>query len=62
MLDECEDIIGQFPSNVPADAGYWSKENTKLEDKLMELFIATTKDWKRRKILREDHLADRFRI
>ncbi|GAB7092840.1 hypothetical protein JCM18237_31110 [Halorubrum luteum] len=36
-----------------ADAGYWSKANAQLADEQTELFIATTKDWKRRKELRE---------
>ncbi|AKH97477.1 transposase [Halanaeroarchaeum sulfurireducens] len=54
MLDECEDVNGQLPSAVLGDAGYWSKENAELEDEQTELFIATTKDWKRRKELREN--------
>ena len=38
---------------VARDAGYWSKANTQLADEQTELFIATTKDWKRRKELQE---------
>jgi len=39
-----------------ADAGYWSEENEKAIAKLPvdEALIATTKDWKRRKELREE--------
>ena len=54
MLDECEDVNGRLPSNVSADAGYWSKENAELEDEDIELFIATTKDWKRQNELQEN--------
>jgi len=36
-----------------ADAGYWSEENAKLESTETELFIATRKDWKQRKAMRE---------
>ena len=52
MLDECEDVNGKVPTKVLADAGYWSEANAELEDDQTELFIATSKDWKRRKELR----------
>jgi len=54
MLDECADVNGQLPWNVLAEAEYWSEENAELEDEQTELFIATTKGWKRRKSLREN--------
>lgn len=39
---------------VTADAGYWSEQNmTEAGAEGPELFIATTKDWKQRKMLRE---------
>ncbi|MFQ3285739.1 hypothetical protein, partial [Natronomonas sp.] len=44
---------GEVPLKLSADAGYWSTANAALEDDQTELFIATTKDWKRRKELRE---------
>ncbi|PGF14486.1 hypothetical protein CP556_20435 [Natrinema sp. CBA1119] len=50
MLENWEEVNGKRPEKALADAGYWSKENAQLA---MELFIATTKDWKRRKELRE---------
>jgi hypothetical protein len=53
MLEECEEVNGKRPEKALADAGYWSLANARLEDEQMELFIATTKDWKRRKELRE---------
>jgi transposase len=40
--------------NVLADAGYWSQANDEKADPAgPELFIATNKDWKQRKALRE---------
>ncbi len=53
MLEDCEAVNERLPSKVLADAGYWSKANAELGDEQTELFIATTKDWKRRKELRE---------
>jgi len=53
LLERCEEANGRRPEQILADAGYWSEENAGLEDGQTELFIATTKDWKRRKELRE---------
>ena len=53
MLEECEEVNGNRPEKAIADAGYWSEANAALADEQTELFIATTKDWKRRKELRE---------
>jgi transposase len=61
MLARCEEQAGQRPDELVADAGYWSEENAGLEDEATELFIATTKDWKQRKALR-DNGAPRGRI
>jgi transposase len=53
MVARCEEQAGQRPTELLADAGYWSEENAKLEDEHTEFFIATKKDWKQRKALRE---------
>lgn len=53
MLENCEEVNGKRPEMALADAGYWSKANAQLADEQTELFIATTKDWKRRKEPRE---------
>ncbi|MGH7665505.1 MAG: transposase [Gemmatimonadaceae bacterium] len=53
MLECCEKQAGQRPEQCVADAGYWSDANAALEDEVTELFIATTKDSKQRKALRE---------
>ncbi len=48
-----EEQAWQRPSELLADAGYFSEENTTLEDEHTELFITTKKDWKQRKALRD---------
>jgi transposase len=54
LLEGCEEVNGARPSEVLADAGYWSEDNVEQEaNENTELFIATTKDWKRRKELAE---------
>ena len=53
MLTCCEAQAGRQPSQVVADAGYWSEANAQLGNGETELFVATTKDWKQRKELRE---------
>jgi len=53
MLKRCEEQAGRRPDELLADAGYWSEENAKLASEETELFIATTKDWKQRKAMRE---------
>lgn len=61
MLTKCEEQAGRRPDELLADAGYWSEDNAKLQTRETELFIATTKDWKQRKALR-DAGAPRGRI
>jgi Tfp pilus assembly protein PilV len=53
MLEICEEVNDKRPERALADAGYWSNANAQVADEQTELFIATTKDWKRRKELRE---------
>lgn len=53
MLERSEEQAGRRPGACSADAGYWSEENAGLEDERTELFVATTKDWKQRKALKE---------
>jgi len=49
MLEICEVVNDKRPELALADAGYWSNANAQVADEQTELFIATTKDWKRRK-------------
>jgi len=53
LLERLEEANVRRPEEMLADAGYWSEENAGLEQHQTELFIATTKDWKRRKELGE---------
>jgi hypothetical protein len=53
MLACCEAQAGAQPEQLTADAGYWSEANATLAEDGPALFIATTKDWKQRKALRE---------
>jgi transposase len=53
MLERCREQAGRLPDELVADAGYWSDENAALEEEGTKLVIATTKDWKQRKALRE---------
>lgn len=50
MLERCETQAGARPTQLVADAGSWSEENARLQT---ELFIATLKDWRQRKALRD---------
>lgn len=54
--EELEDAeIKEDVENVLADAGYWSQANDeKANPAGPELFIATNKDWKQRKALRDE--------
>jgi transposase len=53
LLNECEQVNGERPEELLADAGYWSEENVEEASQGTELFIATTKEWKHRKALRQ---------
>jgi transposase len=53
MLQRTEEQAGKRPEAMSADAGYWSEANEGAGGEQTELFIATTKDWKQRKALRE---------
>lgn len=53
LLEGCEEVNGRRPDEPLSDAGYRSEENVEREGKQAELWIATTKDWKRRKEFRE---------
>jgi len=46
--------VGGQPDRTLFDAGYWSEENVRrASEEGPELLVATTKDWKQRKLLRE---------
>jgi len=53
MLDRCRQQYGELPRQLIADAGYFGEPNLTMAPSETELFVATTKDWKQRKKLRE---------
>ena len=53
MLNEVRRMTGALPNKETLDAGYWSEKGILEAPPGVELFIATTKDWKQRKALRE---------
>lgn len=53
MLERCIEQAGRLPVQTLADAGYCSEANLEQDGLGTQLFIATTKDWKQRKAMRE---------
>jgi transposase len=53
MFIEVIQNLGRIPEKSDFDAGYWSEDELKLIMQYTDLYIPTTKDWKRRKQLRE---------
>lgn len=52
MLDQATENLGQRPKKGVADAGYWSEGEVKRASKRVDVYVATTKEWKQRKALR----------
>ncbi len=53
MLRACEENLGRMPERGLFDAGYWFEEFVlRMQDKV-DLYVATNKDWKQRKAMRE---------
>ena len=53
MLKRCKEQAGKKPTQMLADAGYWSEDNIELCKDQTDLCIATTKDYKQRKALKD---------
>lgn len=51
MLERIEANLGMLPERAVLDAGYWNGAMIRKAPEEVELFIATTKDWKQRKAL-----------
>jgi transposase len=56
MLARCEEQADKRPDELVADAGYWSEANAQAGGETTELYIATTKEWKQRKKMREEEV------
>ncbi|MGH9893072.1 MAG: IS1182 family transposase, partial [bacterium] len=53
MLEQVKQNTGKRPKRGVADAGYWSEDEVKRASKRVDVFVATTKDWKQRKALQD---------
>lgn len=53
MLAQVEENLGTRPERAVLDAGYWNEDEIKKAPESVDLYVATTKDWKQRKALRE---------
>ena len=61
MFERSTEVTGKPPEKLIANSGCWSEANVPTADDQTELFVANTKDWKRRKELREkDPARERF--
>jgi transposase len=52
MMKKTKENMGRNPKKATMDAGYWDKQRLKQLDKDVDLYVATQKDWKERKKLR----------
>ena len=53
MMKKAHENTGRSPKNSTMDAGYWNEEKLKDISLYTELYVATEKDWKERKKMRE---------
>lgn len=53
MIKQVEENTGRKPDKGTMDAGYWCEEQIKQIHNEIDLYIATNKDWKQRKQLKE---------
>lgn len=53
MIEKLKQYLGRLPDKVTMDAGYWDEQELKELDEEIDLYVATMKDWKERKKLRD---------
>lgn len=53
VLDTIHENTGRYPKKLLEDAGYWNAKEVEKTPKGVDLYVATTQDWKRRKELRD---------
>lgn len=53
IYEKIKENLGRLPDALTLDAGYWCEEEIRKILELIDLYIATSKDWKQRKALRE---------
>lgn len=56
MLERCEEQAGERPKSGVLDAGYWSEDNAQAGGNT-EFYIATLKDHKQRKAIKEQQAS-----
>jgi transposase len=53
MLESVRDVTGRYPHKGVLDAGYWNEPELRSAPSEVDLYVATTKDWKQRKTLQD---------
>lgn len=53
MLESVREVAGRYPAKGILDAGYWNEPMLRTAPPGVDLYVATTKDWKQRKALRD---------
>ncbi len=52
MVEKLKQYLGRIPEKLTMDAGYWDEQRLKQLDDDIDLYVATDKDWKERKKMR----------
>jgi transposase len=53
MVEKLRQYLGRIPENLTMDAGYWDEQRLQQLDDDIDLYVATDKDWKERKKMRD---------
>jgi len=53
LVEKLKQYLGRLPDKITMDAGYWDEQELKKLDDEIDLYVATMKDWKERKKLRD---------
>ena len=53
LMEKLKNYLGRIPEKLTMDAGYWDEQRLKQLEETIDLYVATDKDWKERKKLRE---------
>ncbi len=53
LIEKLRQYLGRLPERLTMDAGYWDEQELNKLDEEIDLYVATIKDWKERKKLRD---------
>ena len=53
LVEKLRYYLGRLPDKLTMDAGYWDEQELKQLDEEIDLYVATMKDWKEQKKLRD---------